>query len=223
MSETVTIGNATLIWGDSREIVPTLARPAAIITDPPYGLGDKMQGGTWGAKAAFKEMMVWDNAPPPEADLATLIATGCPCIFWGGNYFTLPPSRCWLIWDKVNAVPTMADFEMAWTNIDRPAKRYMGQVGRVENGHPTEKPVALMRWCITQARVPAGGMILDPYAGSGSTLVAAVQMGYPCTGIEMERRYFDTACKRIEDAKRQGTLDIPRPKLPVEPPALLDL
>jgi site-specific DNA-methyltransferase (adenine-specific)/modification methylase len=110
------------------------------------------------------------------------------------------------MWRKVNAVPTMVDFEMAWTNLDRPAKCWDGNVGRVEYGHPTEKPVALLRWCIEQAKVPPGGVILDPYMGSGSTGVAAMQMRHPFVGIEIEERYFNVACRRIEEAQRQGDI-----------------
>jgi site-specific DNA-methyltransferase (adenine-specific)/modification methylase len=200
------IGLATLYLGDCREIAPTLERPAAVISDPPYGLGNKMQGGTWGAKPAFREMLSWDCAPPATEYLARLAAMSPRCVLWGGNYFGLPATRCWLLWRKVNAVPTMADFEMAWTNLDRPAKAWAGTVGRVEYGHPTEKPVALMRWCIQQAKVPPCGVILDPYMGSGSTGVAAAQMRHPFIGIELEERYFDIACRRIEEAQRQGDL-----------------
>lgn len=197
------IGLATLYLGDCKEIVPTLPRPDAVISDPPYGLGDKMQGGTWGAKQAFKEMLEWDQSPPDEADLRPLLSLSDAVVLWGGNYFHLPPSRCWLVWDKANAVPTMADFEMAWTSLDQPAKRFRGLVGRVEYGHPTEKPVALMRWCIEQAKVPEGATILDPYMGSGSTGVAAVEMRRRFVGVEIEERYFDIACRRIEAAQKQ--------------------
>ncbi len=200
------IGLATLYLGDCREIAPTLKRPAAVISDPPYGLGEKMQGGTWAAKPAFREMPVWDSAPPAIEHLSSLAAMSPRCVLWGGNYYGLPAARCWLLWRKVNAVPTMADFEMAWTNLDRPAKAWDGTVGRVEFGHPTEKPVPLMRWCIQQAKVPPAGTILDPYMGSGSTGVAAVQMRHPFIGIEIEERYFGIACRRIEEAQKQGDM-----------------
>jgi site-specific DNA-methyltransferase (adenine-specific)/modification methylase len=201
------IGLATLYLGDCREIAPGLDRPAAVITDPPYGLGDKMKGGTWAAKPVFLGMPAWDQYPPSDTFLTRLRAMSERGVLWGGGQsFALPPNRCWFMWRKVNAVPTMADFEMAWTNLDRPAKCWDGNVGRVEYGHPTEKPVALMRWCIEQAKVPPGGAILDPYMGSGSTGVAAMQMRHPFVGIEIEPRYFDIACRRIEEAQRQGDM-----------------
>ncbi len=212
MAEKVTIGLAELWLGDCREIAPGLDRPAAVISDPPYGLGDKMKGGTWGATATCPDMLAWDQTPPPETFLADLCGMSARVVLWGGQYFALPPNRCWFMWRKINAVPTMADFEMAWTNLDRPAKCWHGNVGRVEHGHPTEKPVPLMRWCIEQATVPPGGTILDPYMGSGSTGVAAMQMRHPFIGIEIEPRYFNIACRRIEEAQRQGDMfrDAPR-------------
>lgn len=204
MSRIETIGNATLYLGDCRDILPTLPKVDAVITDPPYGLGEKMKGGTWGAKPEFKEMVVWDNAPPSVEDLLAIVAKARVSVMWGGNYYGLPPSRCWLVWDKSNAVPTMADVELAWTNLDKPAKRYKGNVGRVENGHPTEKPIGLMLWTIKQA----GELetVLDPFMGSGTTGVACANLAKSFTGIEREPKYFDIACRRIEDAQRQGRL-----------------
>ncbi len=202
--EKVVIGNATLFHADCREVLPTLPKVDAVITDPPFGLGEKMQGGTWGAKVGFKEMLEWD-AEAPSTDLLLKIASMAPrAVMWGGNYFGLPASRGWLVWDKANAVPTMADVELAWTNLDRPAKRFRGLVGRVEFGHPTQKPLELMLWTIEQAGFPTS--VLDPFMGSGTTGVACVQLGRAFTGIERERKYFDIACERISRAQAQGAL-----------------
>ena len=207
MTSPVQIGRATLWLGSCEDILPTLGKVDAVVTDPPFGLGDKMQGGTWGAKDGFKEMLDWDAAPPTVETLLSIAALSDRCVMWGGNYFGLPPSRGWLVWDKANAVPTMADVELAWTNLDRPAKRYRGLVGRVEFGHPTQKPLELMKWTIAQIEhFGPAQTILDPYCGSGSTGVAAVQMGRDFIGIEREPKYFDIACRRIEQAQRQGDL-----------------
>ena len=199
-----TIGNATLYLGDCRDILPTLPKVDAVITDPPYGLGERMKGGTWGAKPEFKEMVVWDCAPPTVEHLLHLASLSPITVFWGGNYYGLPPTRCWLVWDKQNAVPTMADCELAWTSLDANTKRLSRPVGRVEHGHPSEKPLDLMAW--TLRTVKASGTVLDPYMGSGTTGVACIQMGLPFIGIEREPKYFDIACRRIEDAQRQGRL-----------------
>lgn len=150
--KTETIGLATLYFADCLTVLPGM-RADAVITDPPYGIGDRMQGGTWGAAEKYADFREWDKAPTDEA-LALVRSVAPTTVIWGGNYFSLPPSRCWLIWDKYNAVPTMADIEMAWTNMDKPGKRFRWQVGAHASGHPTEKPVELMRWCVERAGLP---------------------------------------------------------------------
>jgi site-specific DNA-methyltransferase (adenine-specific) len=202
--EKVVIGNATLYRGDCMEVLPTLPKVDAVITDPPYGLGKKMRGGTWGAKPEFKEMVVWDNAPPSVEFLLKLADLSPVTVFWGGNYYGLPPTRCWLVWDKQNAVPTMADCELAWTSLDANTKRMSRPVGRVEHGHPSEKPLDLMVW--TLKTVKASGTVLDPYMGSGTTGAACMQVGLPFIGIERDTKYFDIACRRIEQAQAQAQL-----------------
>jgi len=200
------IGGQRLILGDCREIIGGLEYDA-ICTDPPYGLGKKMQGGTWGAKEHNSGFLRWDIKAP---DWFVGFVGRTPSVVWGGNYLPFPPSRCWLIWNKVNAVPTMADFEQAWTNLDRPSKRWDGNVGRVEFGHPTQKPVALMEWCL--GFLPNAQTILDPFCGSGTTLVACQRLGRNGTGIELDPDYFDIACRRVDEATRQPDLLIPQPK-----------
>lgn len=184
----------TIYHGDCREIVPTLGRFDLLLTDPPYGIGDKMQGGTWGSAAKYADFRKWDTAPEMDL-LAAIVALAEKSIVWGGNYFTLPPSRCWLVWDKQNAVPTMADCEFAWTSLDRPAKRLSLPVGVHVCGHPTEKPLALMRWCISLA----GDVqtILDPFAGSGTTGRAAKDLGRKAVLIEREEKYCEIAARRM--------------------------
>lgn len=188
----------TIYHGDCREILPTLPKVDLVLTDPPYGLGKRMQGGTWGAQDHNSGFLVWDLEAP---DWFPPLIAGTDSIIWGGNYLSLPPSRCWLIWNKINAVPTMADFEMAWTNLDRPSKRIDLPVGRVEYGHPTEKPLTLITWCLSQAPNTVR-TVLDPFMGSGTTLVACKQAGLICTGIEREEKYCEIAAKRL----RQGVL-----------------
>lgn len=201
----VVIGNATLYSADCREVLPTLERVDAVITDPPYGLGKKMRGGTWGAHEKFRGMAVWDNAP--FSDLDALRALGDVQIMWGGNYYALPVARCWLSWFKPDAPPTMGHFELAWTNLDKCTRQFSQSIAATNAervGHPTQKPIALMAWCIEQAGMPE--TILDPFMGSGTTGVAAMRMGRAFIGVEREPRYFDIACRRIEDAQRQGAL-----------------
>ena len=203
MSRVETIGAAKLYLGDCREILPTLARVDAVVTDPPYGLGKRMSGGTWAVKAPhYADMHQWDLEAKQEW-IEDILRLRCETIIWGGNYFAMPPSRCWLSWCKPD-FPTMADMELAWTNLDKPAKRWISS--RTPDGeklHPTQKPEGLMRWCINHLSSKCQ-LLVDPFMGSGTTGVAAVQMGRKFIGIEREPKYFDIACKRIEDAQRQG-------------------
>ena len=213
MTEPVVIGRATLYLGDCRDYLALLPKICAVVTDPPYGLAEKLQGGTWGKKFDGPDYD-WDAKPASLEGLPDV-----PTIAWGGNYLALPPSRCWLVWFKRDAVPTMADCELAWTNFDANARVFDWTIAATNAervGHPTQKPVALMRWCI--GFLPAAHVICDPYMGSGSTGVAAVQMGRDFIGIEREAKYFDIACRRIEEAQKQSDLfiDPPAPR-PVQP------
>lgn len=212
--DVVRIGDATLYHADCREVLPTLPRVDAVITDPPYGLGERMKGGTWGAKPEFKEMVVWDASAPDVDFLIALTACCDVSVFWGGNYYGLPPSRCWLVWDKRNSVPTMADCELAWTSKDANTKRISLNVGSAANGHPSEKPLRLMEWTIDT--VGAGNVVLDPFMGSGTTGVACANLGRKFIGIERERKYFDIACERIARAYAQPRLFDEKPANPTQ-------
>ena len=202
----VRIGNQRLILGDCREIIGALTAQA-IVTDPPYGLGKRMQGGTWGAKDHDSGFLKWDLSAPdwlPEAIGQT------PAIIWGGNYFGLPASGKWLSWDKMQSF-SGADFELAWTNLTGPSKVFrMSRIeayGSIDKQHPTQKPVALMEWCL--GFLPDAKTILDPFMGSGTTLVACQRMGRHGTGIELDEEYWRIACERVHQAARQPDLLIP--------------
>ena len=192
------IGSATLYLGDCMEVLPTLQKVDAVITDPPYGIGIASN-----PVRQMHEKHDWDAATPDESVLSAVIQAGAVAVVWGGNYFDLPPSQCFLVWDKVQPQDfSLAMCEQAWTNKKGPAKLYRQSVLSYRKEHPTQKPVELMKWCIEQAAVPPNGTILDAFMGSGTTGVAAVQMGRRFIGIEREPKYFDIACRRIEDAQR---------------------
>lgn len=192
------IGAATLYLGDCRDILPTLPKVDAVITDPPYGIGIAAN-----PVRQMHERLDWDAATPDESVLSAVIQAGAVAVVWGGNYFDLPPSQCFLVWDKVQPQDfSLAMCEQAWTNKKGPAKLYRQSVLSYRKEPPTQKPVELMKWCIEQAAVPPRGTILDAFMGSGTTGVAAVQMGRRFIGIEREPKYFDIACRRIEDAQR---------------------
>ena len=203
----VIIGNASLYLGDCRDILPTLGKVDAVVTDPPYGINyaaNPIVGK--GKKASNHERKEWDSDVP---DMVGVIAASDKHIIWGGNYYHLPPVRGWLSWHKPDAPPSMGNFELAWTSIDRTTRQLSVTIAETNPeriGHPTQKPLRLMKWCI--GFLPDAQTILDPFMGSGTTGVAAVQMGRKFIGIEREERYFEIACKRIEQAQRQGDLFI---------------
>ncbi len=217
------IGDARLILGDCREILPTLGKVDAVVTDPPYGLSAERGIGT-NSRERFNPFVgttAWDDAPVDAAILAEIAAKGEHAIIWGGNYFALPPSSCWLIWDKETAgITTFADCEVAWTNLPKAMrlKRHLwsGPYMKVKEDrvHPTQKPLAIMLWCLEQ--VPSAKTILDPYAGSGTTGIACAQTGRSFIGIERDPGYFDIACRRIEEAYRQPRLFEDAPPKPVQ-------
>ena len=212
----VEIGDATLYCGDCVEVLPTLPRVDAVITDPPYGIGI-----TRSNRLAVSRGMGggdWDDAPPTSETIAKILDKGGQAILWGGNYFGMPPSRCFLVWDKQNDGRDFADVEMAWTNLDAVARIFRLRPMNMDGGkqHPTQKPESLMRWCVQKT----SGIILDPFMGSGTTGVAAIQLGRKFIGIEREPRYFDIACERISRAQAQGTLFAPE-AAKQEQPALL--
>lgn len=200
------IGRATLYLGDCRDVLPTLGKVDAVVTDPPYGIGITKSN----RLAISRGMggMFWDDEKPAPELIERIVAMAPVAILWGGNYFRLPETRCVLVWDKQNDERDFSDLEMAWTNIDAVARIFRMRPMNMDGGkvHPTQKPIALMRWCI--AKLAAPQTILDPFMGSGSTGVAAVQMGRDFIGIEREPKYFDIACRRIEEAQRQGDLFI---------------
>jgi len=184
----------TIYHGDCRDVLPRI-EANILVTDPPYGHGERWRGGTWGAAKMYRDAERWDSKTIDNDWLVSTVAHFTAAIVWGGNYYALPPSRCWLAWLKSSLMPTMADFELAWTSMDRPSKRFVedrNPDGKRE--HPTQKPLSLMSWCLSF--VP-DGTILDPFMGSGTTLVAAKNLGRRAIGIEIEERYCEIAARRL--------------------------
>jgi DNA modification methylase len=212
------IGDCTLYLGNCEDILPSLGSVGAVITDPPYGIGASGGVGKYGIMKWKATDSGWDNAPPSECLINSVLAASKKHIIWGGNYFMLPPTRCFLVWDKGAGFRnrTFAECEMAWTSFDANAKVFTrdplaaGDYRGKE--HPTQKPVALMQWCIEFARADS---ILDPFMGSGSAGVACALMGKCFIGIEIEDRYFDIACKRIRRAYSQSDMFVGQPSAPI--------
>lgn len=212
------IGDATLYFGDCMEIISKL--DGAIITDPPWGNSTKCNArrftrakSSWWANQDTSEIVAHqeiqgDNKPfNPDPFLRK------ESILWGANWFTdkLPISGGWLIWDKRKKAESLAEkgwplgeAELAWTNVLGATRVFRnlwsGLLRSSEKGeyyHPTQKPVALMQWCISFCK---SHTIIDPFMGSGTTGVACVNLERKFIGIEIEPKYFDIACERIQQA-----------------------
>jgi site-specific DNA-methyltransferase (adenine-specific)/modification methylase len=213
------IGDCRLILGDCREVLPTLGKVDAVVTDPPYGIGESAKRNRTRVACALPGDYgsdEWDSEPAAPETIEWMRAHSRWRIIFGGNYFELPPTSCVLVWDKMNT-GDFADCELAWTNLPKAVRRlqwmWNGML-RAERGprvHLTQKPVGVMKWCIEHLPEP-NRTILDPFMGSGTTGVACVKLGRRFIGIEIEPRYFDIACRRIADAYKQ-------PDLFVSPPA----
>jgi DNA modification methylase len=188
----------TIYHGDCREILPQLGTDA-ILTDPPYGVGAHNGIGKYG-RIRSKGNPAWDVA---GVDLAHL--PDVQRIIWGGNYFHLPQSRMFLLWDKGAgfAGRDFAECEQAWCSWDGNARIYrrdpLAHRDYVGKEHPTEKPIPLMQWCVGRFPNPVS-VLADPYLGSGSTLVAAKNIGMRAIGIELEERYCEIAAKRLSQS-----------------------
>lgn len=224
------IGDCTLYLGDCREMLPNLPRADAVVTDPPYGVGENARKvasrGTSSARVRRHNVtdygeFEWDAKPLDAETFAMVRAAGKWAIIFGGNYYTCPPSSCWLVWDKLNT-GDFADCELAWTNLAKAVRRFrylwngcMRANKETRGDHPTQKPVGVMLWALQQ--LPADcRSVIDPLMGSGTTGVACVRRGLFFTGIEREPRYFEAACRRIEEAYRQPRLFAEAPPKPVQ-------
>ena len=213
----VVIGDCVLYEGNCLEIMPVLGNVDAVLTDPPYGIG--MSGGNVGYKGFNDfERKEWDSETPDDA-VAWIVASGFPFIIWGGNYFKLPPARCYLVWDKGAGFKgrSYAESELAKTNIDGNARTFshdpLARGDYRGKEHPTQKPLALMKWCL--GFLPAAKTIMDPFMGSGTTGVACVKTGRSFIGIELDPDYFDISCRRIQEAYAQPDMFIePKPPAP---------
>lgn len=179
------------------------------IVDPPYGIGDRFKGGATG-KMNFNEIVnkAWDTAPSADY-FKELFRVSENQIIWGGNYFDLPPTRCFITWDKgISEDFSLAMAELAWTSFDKLAKIFRLCVPK--DGlkiHPTQKPVALYEWLLTHYAHP-GDRILDTHLGSGSSRIAAYNLGFDFVGCEIDKDYFDAQERRFADHTAQQNLFI---------------
>ena len=197
------LGEHRVLCGDSTkaEDVGRLmagAKAESVVTDPPYGIGSLMHGGTWAKNNQQLDVMREWDATTSQQFFDMVVALGVPSVVWGGNYFVTPASRCWLAWDKPE-FPTMSSVELAWTNMDKNAKRIECPRTHQADGakeHATQKPVRVMVWSLEF--VPEG-LVYEPFCGSGTTLIAAEQLGRKCYGMEISPAYVDVIVKRWQE------------------------
>jgi DNA modification methylase len=192
----------TIFNHDCRKVLPWLPAFDLLLTDPPYGIGE--DGGaqrTRGSKKKNGPKLGWDSARPGRSVFELMLEIADSHIIWGGNYFAdmLPATRGWLYWEKLMG-GDFSDGELAWTSRDAVLKQFTKAKQRTERLHPTQKPLAVIQWCLSL--FPDATTIIDPFMGSGTTLVAAKVLGRQAVGIEINERYCEVAADRL----RQGVL-----------------
>lgn len=205
----------TIYHGDCRAVLGSLYEGTGqahrafdlLLTDPPYGIGFAAQP-TTGQRARGQAKEEWDNATSPEG--LAFARTLCKHqIIFGGNYYDLPIARCWLSWFKPDAPPSMGNVEYAWTNLDQNSRMVSVSIAATNAervGHPTQKPEAVIRFALLQAPQDVR-TVLDPFMGSGTTLVAAKRLGKTAVGIDLNEAYCEIAAKRLS----QGALSLEMP------------
>lgn len=176
------------------------------IVDPPYGLGNSVVNSGGRFKRYENKTGNWDMQPPTQEYFNELLRVSENQIIWGGNYFIdkLKPTKCFLIWDKQQPEGvSFASCEMAWTSFDKVTKTfYLRPQGQEDRFHPTQKPVKLYKWLLRNYAKP-GDKILDTHMGSGSSIIACYDMGFDYMAFEIDKDYYEAACKRIEQHKAQ--------------------
>ena len=203
-----TIERAQLHNIDCMEFMRTLPNKAfeLAIVDPPYGIGvNQMNMG--GRQTVKPDKRNWDSAVPSKEYFVELMRVSVNQIIWGGNYFDLPPSKHFLIWDKGETMygRDFAECELAWSSMDKTARMFKKNPNQPDRFHPTQKPIALYEWLLTSYAKP-GDRILDTHLGSGSSAIACNNLGFDLVGCELDEDYFNAACKRIDQATAQGRL-----------------
>ena len=211
--------NITLYNCDWRELDDETLRADCLLCDPPYGIKESAgksasRGkpfGVRGTTSIAKQLayakdygdLKWDNNPPSEQDINRIRSLAKYQIIWGGNYFVLPPSKCWLIWDKINGKSDFADCELAWTNLDQAVRKFswmwngMLKEQPEFRSHPTQKPKALFSWCLTQFGKDIKSVV-DPYAGVCTTAICCKAAGLSCICVEREEKYCEDGVHRLQ-------------------------
>jgi site-specific DNA-methyltransferase (adenine-specific) len=194
----------TIYHGDCELLLERMEPVDLLLTDPPYGIGrDGRRESTsrHGGRKAY-EFYGWDSATPSAEVFSNLFAVSRDQVIWGGNYFAshLPATMGWLVWDKCQRI-AQSDGELAFTSRQTALRIFtLNRVALMTDRaqHPTQKPIALMKWCISL--FPQAKTVLDPFCGSGSTLLAAKDMGMKAVGIEFQEKYCEIAANRLRQS-----------------------
>ncbi len=191
----------TIYHGDCREVLPTVTADV-VVTDPPYGVLSENGSAATRRSGGNQDngVMAWDIAPDADA-LTLILRIGRAHAIWGGCHLALPPTLGYLVWDKQIDGLNFGEVEYCWTDLRFAPRIFRHRAVGIDGGkqHPTQKPIALMRWCL---QFLPDGTVLDPYMGSGTTLIAAKCQNRLAIGIEREERYCEIAANRLS----QGVL-----------------
>lgn len=208
------IGTATLMHGDCMEYMATLQDKAfeLAIVDPPYGICVNHNiGRRKGNLASPFKPAVWDNEPPTKEYFDRLQEISTHQIIWGANHFMdliAKRSPCWIVWDKLFSVEvSFASCELAWTSFDSVVKRFAFSSARADGIHPTQKPVKLYEWLLSNY-AKRGDRILDTHGGSMSSVIACLNMGFEVVCIEKDADYFEAALERVINSQRQQRMEM---------------
>jgi len=204
LGDLLELGRHRVLCGDStKELISFAQNIDAILTDPPYGIGidgqkeSKCKNPKHNRKA--HEFMGWDSERPDASVFSEMLSLNVPSVIFGGNYFAdlLPPTRGWLVWDKGQDGLTMSDGELAWTSMDTPLRIVRQNRSALKGSvHPTQKPVQVIAFCINY--LGNVNIILDPFLGSGTTLIAAEQLDRTCYGMEISPHYCEVILNRYK-------------------------
>ena len=223
MGSTQKIGNATIMNVDCMEYMRTLPDKFfdLAVVDPPYGIGENGDRNSSRGKLAvaknYKSFAGGDREPPAIEYFLEIQRASKNQIIWGANHFIdriAKPSSCWIVWDKVTGNSDFADSELAWTSFKTAVRNFRFQWSGMLQGdmknkeeriHPTQKPVKLYEWILTNYAKP-GQTIFDSHMGSGSSAIAANNLGFEYVGCELDTDYYDAACKRIAHHASQERL-----------------
>jgi DNA modification methylase len=207
------IGGQRLILGDCLKVMPTLDRFDCLVTDPPYGVLSKTGSAATRRSSGNKTSGICDwDISITASDIGAILRSSNDAMIWGGCHMELPATFGYLIWDKVCEGLNFGEVEYCWTTRKFAPRMFRFRAAGMDGGkqHPTQKPIAVMKWCL--GFLPDAKTILDPFMGSGTTLVACQKLGRMGTGIELDPDYFQIACDRVQKAADQPDLFIKPPK-----------